>query len=125
MSISRRSFALLAAASAVSLAPRRLWATAVEDVPVPMPRLSVSVPAAAPHVKTLGERLPSLSPDYAKVKTEFLPQMVSYASDELPGTIVIDTDHRHLYFVLAPGLAKRYGIAVVREGFAWSGTATI
>jgi lipoprotein-anchoring transpeptidase ErfK/SrfK len=97
----------------------------VDDVPLPVPRASISLPPAPPQVKTLAERLPSISPDYAKVQTEFLPQMVSYASDELPGTIVIDTDHRHLYFVLAPGLAKRYGIAVGREGFAWSGTATI
>jgi lipoprotein-anchoring transpeptidase ErfK/SrfK len=125
MYITRRSFAVLAAASALNLGPSKIWASAVEDVPVPVPRVPVPVPVLSPSVKTLAERLPLTNPDYAKAKTEFLPQIVSYVSEEQAGTIVIDTDQRHLYFVLAPGLAKRYGIAVGREGFAWSGTATI
>lgn len=125
MYISRRSFALLAAASAVSLGSRKPWASAVENVPVPVPRVPVPALSEPPQVRTLTERLPLTSRDYAVVKTEFLPQLVYYSTEEQPGTIVIDTDHRHLYFVLAPGLAKRYGIAVGREGFAWSGTATI
>ena len=125
MYISRRSFALFAAASVASLGSRKVWATAAEDIPVPVPRVPVPVLAETPQVKTLAERLPLTSADYKVVKTEFLPQLVYYSSEEQPGTIVIDTDHRHLYYILAPGLAKRYGIAVGREGFAWSGTATI
>jgi lipoprotein-anchoring transpeptidase ErfK/SrfK len=42
-----------------------------------------------------------------------------------PGTIVIDTQYRHLYLVMAGGLSIRYGIGVGREGFAWSGEAEI
>ena len=54
-----------------------------------------------------------------------MPQLVSYETTELPGTIVIDTDNRFLYLVLETGQAKRYGIGVGRDGFGWSGTATI
>jgi lipoprotein-anchoring transpeptidase ErfK/SrfK len=60
-----------------------------------------------------------------KVKTEYLAQLVSYVTAELRGTIIIDTDNRFLYLVLGSSQAKRYGIGVGREGFGWSGTATI
>jgi lipoprotein-anchoring transpeptidase ErfK/SrfK len=49
------------------------------------------------------------------------PQVVSYASDEPPGTIVIDTAHTFLYLTLGNGKAIRYGIGVGRAGFTWSG----
>jgi lipoprotein-anchoring transpeptidase ErfK/SrfK len=52
-------------------------------------------------------------------------QVVNYATNEAPGTIVIDPAHTHLYLVLGRGTALRYGIGVGREGFTWSGTETI
>jgi lipoprotein-anchoring transpeptidase ErfK/SrfK len=42
-----------------------------------------------------------------------------------PGTIVVDTRNRYLYLVEAGHKSIRYGIGVGREGFAWSGEATI
>src|SRR6478672_7449810 len=52
-------------------------------------------------------------------------QVVSYASDEPSGTIVIDTTHAFLYLTLGSGKAIRYGIGVGRAGFTWSGIETI
>jgi lipoprotein-anchoring transpeptidase ErfK/SrfK len=52
-------------------------------------------------------------------------QVVNYATREAPGTVIIDTPHTYLYYVLADGQAIRYGIGVGREGFTWSGTQTI
>src|SRR5450631_214446 len=52
-------------------------------------------------------------------------QMVDYSTNEAPGTIVIDTPHTYLYFVLGGGKAIRYGIGVGREGFTWAGTKQI
>ena len=52
-------------------------------------------------------------------------QVVDYPTREAPGTIVIDTPHTYLYYVLGGGRALRYGIGVGREGFTWSGTQTI
>jgi len=42
-----------------------------------------------------------------------------------PGTIVVDTGNRYLYLVQADGTSRRYGIGVGRQGFSWSGEATI
>ena len=42
-----------------------------------------------------------------------------------PGTIVIDTASRHLYFTQPNGQALEYGIGVGRQGFAWKGTAKV
>jgi len=52
-------------------------------------------------------------------------QIVSYASHEAPGTVIIDTPNTYLYYVLGGGRAIRYGIGVGRDGFTWSGTQSI
>jgi lipoprotein-anchoring transpeptidase ErfK/SrfK len=52
-------------------------------------------------------------------------QIVGYATREAPGTVIIDTPHTYLYYVLGNGQAIRYGIGVGRDGFTWSGTQTI
>ena len=57
--------------------------------------------------------------------SRFKRQVVSYATHEAPGTIVIDTPNTYLYLVLGNGKAMRYGIGVGREGFTWSGVKTV
>ena len=42
-----------------------------------------------------------------------------------PGSIVIITKQRKLYFVTAPGTAIEYNIGVGRAGFTWSGVKSI
>jgi lipoprotein-anchoring transpeptidase ErfK/SrfK len=61
----------------------------------------------------------------AELPTRLRRQLVSYATNEAPGTIVVDTPNTYLYYVLGGGKAVRYGIGVGREGFTWSGTQTI
>jgi len=51
--------------------------------------------------------------------------VVAFDSSEAPGTIIIDTGHTALYYVLGQGRAIRYGVGVGREGFTWSGVQTI
>lgn len=48
-------------------------------------------------------------------------QIVDFAGDFEPGTIVIRTAYKQLFFVLGGGKAIQYGIGVGREGFQWSG----
>jgi lipoprotein-anchoring transpeptidase ErfK/SrfK len=48
-----------------------------------------------------------------------------YETWEAPGTIIVDTGERWLYLVLGDGEAIRYGVAVGKEGFEWSGIARI
>ena len=50
---------------------------------------------------------------------------VSYAGPHKPGTIVVNTQERRLYLVLANGQALRYGIGVGRDGFRWGGVHTV
>lgn len=52
-------------------------------------------------------------------------QIVGYPSKQAPGTIIIDTRHTYLYYVLGGGKAIRYGIGVGRKGFTWSGVKSI
>ena len=52
-------------------------------------------------------------------------QVVNYASNEAPGTVIIDTPHTFLYYVLGNGKAIRYGIGVGRQGFTWSGVKQV
>ncbi len=52
-------------------------------------------------------------------------QVVDYPSREAPGTIIVDTPHTYLYFVLGGGKAIRYGIGVGRKGFTWAGVEHI
>jgi lipoprotein-anchoring transpeptidase ErfK/SrfK len=52
-------------------------------------------------------------------------QIVSYATREAPGTVIIDTPNTYLYYVLGSGQAVRYGIGVGRDGFTWSGVQSI
>ena len=59
------------------------------------------------------------------MQERFRRQMVTYNTNEAPGTIVIDTPNTYLYFVLGNGRAIRYGIGVGRDGFTWAGTQSI
>jgi lipoprotein-anchoring transpeptidase ErfK/SrfK len=47
------------------------------------------------------------------------------ATDYEPGTIVIHTHERRLYFYLGGGRALRYPVGVGRAGMQWSGTSYI
>lgn len=59
-----------------------------------------------------------------KVKPEFVPQEVEFSGYE-PGTIVINTTERRLYLVESAFTARRYAIAVGKEGLQFKGTTTV
>jgi lipoprotein-anchoring transpeptidase ErfK/SrfK len=63
--------------------------------------------------------------DVAAFHRELLRNQVEYATAEPPGSIIIDTRGPFLYFVEPGGMATRYGIAIGREGFGWTGDGTI
>ncbi|PTW60861.1 lipoprotein-anchoring transpeptidase ErfK/SrfK [Breoghania corrubedonensis] len=52
-------------------------------------------------------------------------KVVSYDGGQAPGTVIIDTGERRLYYVMSGGRAMKYGIGVGREGFQWAGTKHI
>ena len=67
------------------------------------------------------------NPPYAKadIPEQFRRHVVDYPYKEPPGTILVNSDARYLYYVLPEGKAVRYGVAVGNEALAWSGVATV
>ena len=61
----------------------------------------------------------------AVIPEPYRRHMVAYHRKEEPGTIVIDSDARFLYYVLPGGKAIRYGVTVGEEAMAWSGVAKV
>jgi lipoprotein-anchoring transpeptidase ErfK/SrfK len=66
-------------------------------------------------------------PPYAQatIPEAYRRHIVDYPRKEAPGTILVDSDARYLYYVLPEGKAIRYGVAVGEEAMAWSGVATV
>ena len=52
-------------------------------------------------------------------------QVVSFGGRYAPGTIVVSTSERRLWYVLGNGQAVQYGVGVGRPGFTWAGTHSI
>jgi len=52
-------------------------------------------------------------------------EVVGFSGGEAPGTIIIRTSERRLYFVLPDHRALRYGVGVGRPGFTWAGVTRI
>jgi lipoprotein-anchoring transpeptidase ErfK/SrfK len=61
----------------------------------------------------------------ADLDPAFIRMTVSYRTGEAPGTIIIDPANHYLYLIQEGGLAIRYGVGVGRQGFGWSGSATV
>ncbi len=70
-----------------------------------------------------GYRIPAIP--MSKVPSKFHRQIVRYDTKEKPGTIIVDTGAKFLYYVMDNGKAVRYGIGVGKEGFEWKGTSRI
>ncbi|MCB6176896.1 L,D-transpeptidase [Rhodobacter sp. Har01] len=60
-----------------------------------------------------------------QIPAAFRRQVVEYTSNEAPGTIIIDPRQKVLYYIMGRNKALRYGIAVGKAGFQWSGTAIV
>lgn len=111
--------AALALAACNSSSSTRGDATlALSSVQVP----TVSAHAYAPLVDNEIE-LPAF--DYTKMRERYLRRVVKLRSRYKPGTIIVDTTGPFLYLLQPGGKAIRYGIAVGKEGFEWSGDAVV
>jgi Uncharacterized protein conserved in bacteria len=93
-------------------APRVPGATRLPD-PDHMAR---PMPYAAPATQ-----LAAVQPT-RQIGAEFLPTVVDYDGPYAKGTVVIDTESRHLFLVEGNGRARRYGVGVGRPGFTWAGS---
>ena len=68
---------------------------------------------------------PSYDEQYRPQATPIPRQLVSFDTRYAPGTIVISTEERRLYYVTSRGEAIQYAVGVGRPGFEWSGTKTV
>jgi lipoprotein-anchoring transpeptidase ErfK/SrfK len=88
--------------------------------PVTVPKKKVGPAQRGPDValrKASGGSKPDIEPSD--------PRTVSFATNEAPGTIVINTAGRELFFVKGEGKAYHYRIAVGKDGFSWVGTKRV
>jgi len=121
---SRRTATGLAALAAGVMAISSAAAAPLPLFPfLPLPPLQQAPMAPQPQYQ-VAPQAEDDSPS-AELPARLKRQMVTYATREAPGTIVIDTPNTYLYFVLGNGRAVRYGIGVGRDGFTWSGTQSI
>ncbi|TIP91855.1 MAG: L,D-transpeptidase [Mesorhizobium sp.] len=124
--LSRRGFLNAAALGAASIAVSAC--TTVARRPVEPPPANFEPPlmdyaTMYGPVSDNGFELPGIP--YEKIDEQFLRQIVPDPTGQRPGTIVVDTQNKFLYYVMGGGEAMRYGIGVGREGFEWRGTARI
>ncbi len=117
----RRAFlsAILSGAAALTLATPAAHASFFEDLWT-RERARKAAGGNVPERKT--RKLSNARTRPLKYKGR---QTVNFASNEKPGTIIVKTNERALYYVLGNGKAVRYGVAVGKEGFSWSGTARV
>ena len=87
---------------------------------------STLAPSSDANLKPRDRQLLANAP-YAQVSIpeQYQRHIVSYHRREAPGTIVIDSDSKFLYYVMPQGKAIRYGVTVGEEALAWSGVAKI
>lgn len=113
----RLSPALLAAALLAACVDPAAGPTASTQ---PLPKSGENV-----YVATMdaGIAIPALPVE--KIPEAYRRQVVAYETDQAPGTIIINPKTKLLYYVLGKNKAIRYGIAVGKSGFEWSGEAIV
>jgi lipoprotein-anchoring transpeptidase ErfK/SrfK len=59
------------------------------------------------------------------IPTAYRRAIADYHRKEAPGSIVVDTEARYLYYVLPDNKAIRYGVTVGEEALSWYGIAKV
>ena len=104
---------------------RRFLIVAIASVPV-----AACNTAGAPKLAADGDLTNSFAalggePALTNRKPELARQLVTYRGPEGPGTVVVRTKDRKLYYVLGDGRAIRYPVGVGRAGKQWQGRAEV
>lgn len=71
------------------------------------------------------EKFPVPAVNLSQVQSKYYRREVKYETREAPGTLIVDPHAKFLYLIQENSTAMRYGIGVGRQGFSWSGRATI
>src|SRR5436305_1808824 len=89
--------------------------------------MHTSLPPVSDANFTARDKQQLANPPYqqASIPPTYQRQVVPYHRKEAPGSILVDSDGRYVYYVLPEGRAIRYGAIVGEDGQAWSGVATV
>ena len=112
----------LGSACVIIAASLGLWAGPAIGAPLPLSHPDRSASAALDRAVVVDGDA-ELAPDPRS--KDLRRQVVNYATVAAAGTVIIDTAHTYLYYVLGDGTAIRYGIGVGRDGFTWSGAQSV
>lgn len=85
---------------------------------------SAFTPAPTPDTKVKSSDVVLVAMPKKPAK-QFWRTKVRFSTDEAPGTIIVDTNNKFLYYIDGPNRATRYGIGVGRDGFGWSGVVKV
>src|SRR5262245_1610097 len=77
------------------------------------------------YARVDGEPFPIPAVRLSEIDPEYLRKVVVFPTNEQLGTIVVDATNHFLYLAQGGGRAIRYGVGVGRQGFGWSGVATV
>ncbi len=69
------------------------------------------------------EMMALAEPDEARIPA--VRNIVEYHTGERPGTIIVDTGPRNLYYVLPGNKAIEYRVATGEQAYGWTGRATV
>ena len=114
MSLSRLGLAGVVASLLLAALPAQA-AYDIIDLETQVPRSANTRRVTEPAVA------PVSNPEHKAIARE----VVDYTSNHPPGTIVVSTAERRLYYVMEGGKAVRYGVGVGRPGFEWGGNMTV
>jgi lipoprotein-anchoring transpeptidase ErfK/SrfK len=104
-----------------------LWMVLVACIDGGAARSQIAEPGCGNFLQCLIHRDKGSSAATSKGGGHSTAEVISWpdASKYAPGSIIVRTPERRLYYVLGGGKARRYKVGVGREGFQWSGTSRI
>lgn len=133
--LSRRIFVLGFSSIAAGLSPLAVMASPLTQG---LPGVAVPLDRASPEFKPVPKkpkRASTVSKSVKKPKQRaskpfvidpiYAPQEIVFYSPFTPGTIIVNSSQKLLYLVEPGNRARRYGVAIGREGLGWTGVAKI
>lgn len=102
---------------------RPIYAAPERDLPDPLERPAIKKKTKVASVSKPKSKKKRSGP--YQIDPIYKPQEVEFYGDYEAGTIVINSDEKFLYLVLGNDTARRYGVAIGKEGLGWTGTARI
>jgi lipoprotein-anchoring transpeptidase ErfK/SrfK len=133
--LSRRMFVLGISSVAAGMGP---LAASASPLTQGLPGVAVPLDRTAPEFKSSPKKPKRAMPVSKSVKKpklravrpfvvdpKYAPQDIDFYTPFVPGTIIVNSGQKLLYLVQPGNKARRYGVAIGREGLGWTGIAKV